>query len=170
MKSLLGKSRHPLKWSPMSKLMVWVLATVLFLTACGMQTDRVVASVGEYENYDFYTSGGFQDYTDYGKYYFTTSSLAGNPYLKRIQETDLDAINKHLDDFEKWIETMKDNDPSREIVVNYDFDRGTVDLEDYFYIDSEEWELETGHTLLTNYNIYFFDSQTQVLYYFHNNI
>lgn len=142
----------------------------LTLAACTVPEDKVVASLGAYENREFFTSGGFQDYTDYAKYYYTSTKVAENKYLKKIQETDLIAINAHLDDFEGWIETIKNSDASSEVVVNYDFDRKIIDTEDYFYIDSEEHIWTDGHTSLVRYNVYLFDAQTQLLYYFHNNI
>jgi hypothetical protein len=126
--------------------------------------------LGEYEKKEFFTSGRFQNYTDYAKYFFSSANVVENKYLNKIQETDCAIINTHLDDFERWIETIKDNEPSSEVVVNYDFDREIIDTEDYFYIDSEEHTWSDGHTSLVRYNIYLFDSQTQVLYYFHNNI
>ena len=90
--------------------------------------------------------------------------------MNKVQETDFVIINTHLDDFEGWIETIKDSEPSSEVVVNYDFDREIIDTEDYVYIDSEEHTWSNGYTALVRYNIYLFDTQTQVLYYFHNNI
>lgn len=143
---------------------------LLSFASCAVPEDKVVASLGEYENHVFFTSGGFQDYTDYAKYYYISAKVAGNKYLEEIQETDLVAINTHLDDFEKWIEAIKDSDASNEVVVNYDFDREIIDTDDYFYIDSEEHTWSDGYTSLVRYNIYFFDTQTQVLFYFHNNI
>ena len=157
----------------MKKQIVGVLVCVVFLlsiTSCTVFEDKAIASLGEYEKEEFFTSGGFQDYTDYAKYYYTSIDVESNKYFEKITEADLTAINTHLDDFEGWIETIRDSDPSNEVVVNYDFDRGIVDTEDYFYIDSEEHTWEDGSTSLTRYNIYIFDTQTQVLYYFHNNI
>lgn len=149
---------------------VCLLILVLSFVSCAAPEDIVIASLGEYEKHVFFTSGGFQDYTDYAKYYFTATITTGNKYLKKIQETDFSLINTHLDDFEGWIEAIKNSEPSNEVVVNYDFDRKIIDAEDYFYIESEEHTWDDGHTSLVNYNIYFFDTQTQVLYYFHNNI
>lgn len=143
---------------------------VLLFTACAAPEDDVVASLGKYDDRDFFTSGGFQDYTDYAKYYFTSAKVTENKHLKKVQETDFETINTHLDDFEGWIEAIRNSEPSNEVVVNYDFDRGIIDTEDLFYIDSEEHTWSDGHTSLVRYNIYLFDSQTQVLYYFHNNI
>ncbi len=143
---------------------------VLSLSACISLEDPVIASLGKYENREFFTSGGFQDYTDYAKYYYTSAKVTQNEYLRKIRETDLEVINTHLDDFEGWIETIKRSEPTSEVVVNYDFDRGIIDAEDYFYVDSEERTWSDGHTSLVNYNVYLFDTQTKVLYYFHNNI
>ena len=142
----------------------------LSFAACTAPEDNVVASLGKYKNRKFFTSGGFQDYTGYAKYYYTSINVAENRYLEKIQETDLDTINTHLDNFEEWIESIKNSDASSEVVVNYDFDRGIIDSEDYFYIDSEEHTWSDGHSSLVRYNIYLFDTQTQVLYFFHNNI
>lgn len=143
---------------------------VLPFASCASPEDNVVASLGEYKNREFFTSGGFQDYTDYAKYSYTSAEIIENKYLKKIQESDFTAISTHLDDFEEWIEAIKNSDASNEVVVNYDFDREIIDTEDYFYIDSEEHAWSDGHTSLMRYNIYFFDTQTQVLFYFHNNI
>ena len=146
------------------------VALLLSISSCAVPEDKVIVSLGEYEKNEFFTSGGFQDYTDYAKYYFTSANVVENKYLNKVQETDFAIINTHLDDFEGWIKTIKNSKPSSEVVVNYDFDRKIIDTEDYFYIESEEHTWPDGHTSLVNYNIYFFDTQTQVLYYFHNNI
>ena len=151
----------------MKKQIAVVLVCVVFLlsiSSCAVPEDKVIALLGEYEKKEFFTSGGFQDYTDYAKYYFTAAKVVENKYLTEIKETDFAIINTHLDDFEGWIETIKNSEPSSEVVVNYDFDRGIIDSEDYFYIDSEERTWSDGHPSLVNYNIYLFDTQTQVLY------
>ena len=157
----------------MKKQITVVLVCVVFLlsiTSCAVPEDKVIVSLGEYEKNEFFTSGGFQDYTDYAKYVYTSSNVVENTYLNKIQETDFAIINTHLDDFEGWIETIKNSEPLSEVVVNYDFDREIIDTEDYVYIDSEEHTWSDGHTSLVRYNVYLFDTQTQVLYYFHNNI
>ena len=150
--------------------LVCLFMFVLTLVSCAILEDAVIASLGEYDNCVFFTSGGFQDYTNYAKYYYTSTEVSENMYLKKIQEADLAIINTHLDDFEGWIEAIKNSEPSSEVVVNYDFDREIIDTEDYIYIDSEEHTWSDGYTTLVKYNVYLFDIQTQVLYYFHNNI
>jgi hypothetical protein len=140
------------------------------LSSCIAPEDKVLNSLGEFRSCEFYTCGGFQDYTDYAKYYYNPVDFTDNEYFSIIEQSDIDALNEHLDDFESCIEAHGYNDASSEIVVNYDFDRSLIDSEDYLYIDSEKHTWDDGYTSLVNYYIYFFDTQTNTLYYFHNNI
>ncbi len=155
-------------------LCICLLLIELSLSACEKPEDKVLISLGEYKNNVFYSEGVFQDFTFYAKYYYDNVDFTGNTYFTKINESDLAKINEHLDDFESWIETYKENDDSLEIVVNYDFDRAKIDKNDYIYINSEKlittWDDGTTTTSLASYDIYFFDTQTQILYYFHNNI
>ena len=132
--------------------------------------DEIITSLGQYTDYEFYTEGDFQDYTDYAKYYYESANFSENNHFTKIQNADFERINEHLDDFENWIASFKNNDESAEIVVNYDFDRNLIDKDDYIYISSEKHTYDNGQTSLVNYNIYFFDSQSKTLYYFHNNM
>ena len=158
----------------MKKQIVVVLVCVIFLlsiTSCAAPEDKVIASLGEYEKMEFFTSGGFQDYTDYAKYYYDSVDFTDNEYFAKIQDSDMDNLNNHLDDFEAWIETYRNGDPSREIVVNYDFDRSLIDNDDYLYVETEWFDSsDDGNAVFASYDVYFFDVQTNTLYYFHNNI
>ena len=157
----------------MQKQVAMILACVVLsvsISSCAIPEDPVIASLGVYEKKEFFSSGGFLDFTDYAKYYYTSANIVENKYLTQIQETDFAGINTHLDDFDGWIETIKNAEPFSEVVVNYDFDREIIDTGDYFYIDSEERTWSDGHTSFVRYSIYLFDTQTQVLYYFHNNL
>ncbi len=155
----------------MKKVCAFILmsALVLSLSSCATYEDEVLSSLGEYKDHVFYSEGAFQDFTDYGKYYYDSVDFSGNEYFSKIQPNDLEDLNEHLDDFERWIETFREGDASREIVVNYDFDRSIIDSEDYFYLESEE-DMFDGVLFLVNYDLYFFDSQTNTLYFFHNNV
>ncbi len=152
---------------------VIILSLIVFistLSSCTAPKYKVLSSLGEYKSHEFYTEGAFQDYTDYAKYYYNSVDFTDNEYFSKIQQSDIDALNEHLDNFESWIETYRKGDASREIVVNYDFDRSLIDSEDYLYIDSEKHTWDDGFTFLVSYDVYFFDTQTNTLYYFHNNI
>lgn len=91
-----------------AKSILTSICLVIFLftlTSCLMQEDKVLASLEKYEKEEYFTSGGFQDYTDYAKYRC-----------------------------------------------------------------SYEVTLEDGTSSITSFSIYFFDTKSQVLYYFHNNV
>ena len=147
-----------------------ILSVILLLPACLAPEDKVLNSLGKYKSHEFYTSGGFQDFTDYAKYYYDSVDFTDNEYFSKIGQSDIDVLNEHLDNFENWIETYREGDATREIVVNYDFDRSLIDSEDYLYIYSEKHTWDDGYTSLEYYDVYFFDTQTNTLYYFHNNI
>lgn len=142
----------------------------LSLSSCQALGNPIISALGTYSHREFYSEGAFQDFTDYGKYYFISTSVGQSPYFRPLQASDLPVIHEHLDDFENWIEVFRSTDPSRKIVQNYDFDRQIIDTEDYIYLVSETHTWNDGHTSLVSYTLYFFDSQSLVLYYFHNNI
>lgn len=134
--------------------------------------DEVMASLGRYEKREYYTSGGFQDYTDYAKYKYNDIELEGNPYLKPVTEENLTEFKGYLENFEGWIETISESDPNNEVVLCYDFSASLINEEDYLFVDnraSSEDEEFLGSPY-TNYNLYFFDTKSSTLYYFHNNI
>ncbi|MBR2889592.1 MAG: hypothetical protein IKC09_04870 [Oscillospiraceae bacterium] len=152
------------------RIVLSVLLLTMSLASCKALENEVVASLGVYESREFYTSGGFQDFTDYAKYYFGSAEVVNNVYFTKVRERDFAELNRLLDNFESWIQIIRRDDQTSSVVVNYDFERKIIDLEDYIYVESEEHTWPDGHISLVNYNVYIFDWQTQVLYYFHNNI
>ena len=114
-----------------------------------------LVSLPDYESKEFYTSGGFQDFTDYAKYHYAEVDMTENAYFTKIQESDISKIHTHLDDFENWVEIHRKSDSSNELVIHYDFDRSIIDEGDYIYIESEGHTWSDGHTSFTKYNVYF---------------
>ena len=156
------------------KILAVLCLCIFIFQSCVAPEDKVLNSIEKYKDHEFYSEGAFQDFTDYAKYYYDSVDFTDNKYFSKIQQSDIDNLNEHLDDFEAWIDTYREGDASREIVVNYDFDRSLIDFEDYLHIYSETsthtWDDGTTTTFFINYDIYFFDTQTNTLYYFHNNI
>lgn len=148
---------------------VCLLCVTLLLESCEATQDKIANSLGKYDRYEFYTHNGFQDFTDYGKYYYTSANVEKNNNFSLVTAEDREWVFAYLDDYEQWIETYREDDPKEELVVNYDFDRTIIDGLDYFYIDDKADEDDT-YGRFNSYNIFFFDTQTSVLYYFHNNI
>lgn len=153
----------------MKRLALSILMIILTLTttSCGIQTrqDEVLSSLGKYDSKQVWTHGEFQDYTDFGKYSYSSVSIDRNIYFQKVSTTDTQTICAFINNFEDWIDTFRNNDPNDELVSNYSFDRSIIDTEDYFYIYEGENYPQFGC-----YDVWFFDSQTKILYYFHNNI
>lgn len=153
----------------MKRLFTTVLAAILALnlTGCGIESreEQVLDTLGQYEYRHFYTSGGFQDYTDFALYTYAAADLTDNPYFAPLTGQDTEALKGFLDNFEGWVDIIGANDPSNELVVNYAFDRTILDSGDWFYLYEGENYPKYGC-----YDLWIFDSQTNVLYYFHNNI
>lgn len=147
-------------------VLVLSLLLLLFLPSCTRQ-GKVLRSVGACESEQFWTHGTFQDYTDFGVYTFSSDvDLSRNRYFAAVGEADIETLFKYIDHFEQWVENIRTTDPADELAVNYAFDHAIVDTEDYFYIyDDERYEIE-----FCCFDVWFFDTQTNTLYYFHDNI
>ena len=125
----------------------------------------VIASLPQADTSDCYYSDGFQDYTDYCKYYYAKQEnvleeVKNNPYFKPVTPDDITELNSYFDNFEVWLEYVEYQD-------KYDFQRNYIDTEDYFYIENDE--ISEKHKYW-DYDVYFFDVQTQTLFFIHNNI
>jgi len=152
------------------------LVGILLLIACGLviaglvlfgysrlpgKTHAVVSSLGKYADRVFYTSGGFQDFTDYAKYHYPsidTKRLENSVYFQQVGEGSPDALHAYIQNFEGWIGIHAGSD----LAVHYDFDKACIGPEDFFYLQAENG--------FDSYNLYFLDFQENTLYYFHNNI
>lgn len=153
-------------------LLAALLAVLFVLSSCAeTKYDAVALSLGRYDNMEYYTDGGFQDHTDYAKYTYSSPTLADNKYLVRLDKRRVERLNGYLDDFEKWVDLIREGNPKNELAENYDFDRSAIDDGDYYYIDGRYSETlsDIDYNDQSLYDIYFFDMQTNTLYYFHNN-
>lgn len=151
---------------------VFVIGFLIILVICFLPAfflpapeDEVLVSLGEPVSSKIYTEGVFQDFTHYGKYKFESIDIDNNEYFKQITpETEKDFL-RHLEDFEGWVELIRENDPGQEVPKEYDFTTNVISEDDYLYIYDDPDYPDLG-----SYNVYFFDTETLTLYYFHNNI
>lgn len=125
--------------------------------------EQVINSIGEYECDCYYSNNVVQDHTDYAVYSFENPDIENAQSFKEV--TDTTEIDAYLDDFEKWVRLQS----SSEVNKYYDFDRSTIDTADYFYIADKAFE-DSYYKQFAYYDLYIFDSQTEKLYFFHNNI
>ncbi len=159
----------------MGKKMMILLACLIFasmfcLGGCfEMPVDEVLASLGDYTHKEFYTSGGFQDFTDYAKYHYDDVDLKDNPYLKQVNDENISEFYEYLESFEGWVHVHAEDDPENELVREYDFNTDVISEDDYVYVKNN-YDGDNGNFRFSDYDIYFFDSQSKILYFFHNNI
>lgn len=146
-----------------------IVSVALALCSCSLpEKDKVLTSLGKYEDSEVYSKGIFINYTDYAKYRFDAPALDGNEYFVKIDESNLYILIDHLDAFDGIIEAYREEKDSYEIVVNYDFDRTLIDSEDYIYIFSKAYDPDDENLTLVDFKVYFLDKQTGTLYYFYN--
>lgn len=150
---------------------IMILCLLCALLSCTQQ-GKVLKSIGKYDSEDFYTNGGFQDYTDYAKYRYKSVDLEDNEYFSLMNEDDIQKLNLYINNFENRVATIGDGDATNELVVNYDFDRSMIDTDDCYYIyDKMGTPIgESEYQQFDSYDVYFLDFQTNTVYYFHSNI
>ena len=81
---------------------------------------------------------------------------------KGYTEDDISGILAYVDNFEEWVRTCEDFPKD-----SYEFDQSRIGVGDYFFILNKYGEAEKA---FWNYNLYYFDVDAGMLYYFHNNI
>ncbi len=154
----------------MKKLAFFLLAALLLLSGCGFEPS-ILDSLPSYRDREFYTEGAFQDYTDYGKYYYdgiTEEMLARNPHFSKVTAVEVDLLLLLLDDFENWVEVIGEDS---ELSAHYDLDRSVIAEGDYVHIEAEKLDtFSDGSIVWASYSVYYFDWDSNILYYFHNNI
>ena len=125
--------------------------------------DPIIASLPEYKNSECYYSDGFQDFTNYSKYYFSKDDMEkikNNKYLNPVTSDNIEELNGYFENFEGWIKFV-------DYKEKYDFKRDVIDADDYFYIENDKTIQEQKYW---DYNVYFFDVETKTLYFIHSNI
>ncbi len=130
-------------------LLVTHLGTLISRKEMAAQWKTVIISLGRAMSVQRYSCAGFGDSTE------SKNELLG-----------------YIDNFENWVNVTREDDDDNALVVNYHFSRDDIDGSDYLYIyDREGKPIGDGaYSKYDYYNVYFFDSQTTTLYYFHNNI
>ena len=146
-------------------VLLLVVCSLFLASGCVAPKDPVLTSLGTYSTGKLYTSGEFQDYTDYAKYAFDHVDVLNSPYFLQIDPAGEKRLIAHIANFEGWVKTIAARDPMDEVVVHYDFDTSIISEDDYLYIYDDPDYQQFG-----NYDVYFLDMETLVLYYFHNNI
>lgn len=145
-------------------LVLLLVGSVWLLGLLFVPKDSILNSLPDYKSKAFYTCGGFQDHTDYAKYTYpiNETALIRNPYFLSVTDEVIPDILSYIENFQGWVEICHDF-PKEE----YDFDTAMVEAGDYFYLHTKYEESDKKYW---NYDLYYFDLDSGILYYFHNNL
>lgn len=116
---------------------------------------------------EYFDKNGFQDYTDYCKYYYNESNnlFVENDKYSLVKMEDIENIRSYFTDFESWMkEANRDNE--------YDFNDSCISEGDYIYIKTKEGKSigDSIYKKFDDYSIYFYDVESATLFYIHTNI
>lgn len=143
----------------MKKLSIYIALILVFLTFFGCTQNTI--NLPEYSDSQCYYSEGFQDYTDFCKYYYDEESVenfASHSEFQQVTETDIEDIKSYFADFENRVKT-------EEYYKNYDFDNKTqIKTGDYFCIITQN-----SNDKFADYDVYYYDTEKFVLYFIHSN-
>ena len=120
-----------------------------------------VIPAGYHDSEEFFDPDGFQDYTDYCKYYYRDASrFENNSEYHKIDKSEIDEVKGYFTNFREWMATEKR-------LSDYDFDIRCITVGDYVRIVNDETNESYEYA---DYDVYFFDTETCILYYIHANI
>lgn len=139
-------------------LLLPLLAHLGIVVVAALLSENVSSSLPEWETSECYRGDGFQDYTDYCKYYYSkkdnvVEQFRVNKYFKQVSPIDVERVRSFFEDFEGWVKF-------EDYAAHYDFESECVDTADYFYIENDGY---------ASYDVYLFDTQTSILYFIHSN-
>lgn len=122
------------------------------------KSDLLVTAMGEFTTEEHYSYGWWQDGATYSKYTYNSADL-NNEYLSPIAESDIEKIKLNISEFEFWVSSSGEDEKDKTLYENYDFDVSIIDTNDYWFI---EYDGEDER----DFELFIFDTETNVLYRF----
>ena len=122
------------------------------------KSELLLTSMGEFTTEEHYRYGWWQDGATYSKYTYKSADL-NNEYLSQITESDIEEIEHNISEFEFWVSSSKTSEDDKTLYENYDFDVSIIDTNDYWFI---EYDVEDT----SDFELFIFDTETNVLYGF----
>lgn len=150
----------------MKKILTLILL-LFILTGCTMLSDKLILD-GYYEKEEHIDKEGFQDYTDYCKYFYKDDAddkFITHSNYNQVKEDDIENLISYFDNFKSVISSSNRSD-------EYDFEINSITKGDYYHLRSKEGNKigESSYEKFDNYTVYLYDIETHTLIYIHNNI
>lgn len=157
--------KNMIKAFPFVILFILISVIIFFLIAITVpeifeKCSDFEKSLPKYLDKAEYCDGGFGDFTEYSEYYYAKDKIAefqNNGYFKLVEDKDIEHITRYFKHFENNIESFKYKD-------KYNFHTSQIKENDYFYIKNK------SDTEFTNYDVYYVDTNKNVMYFIHFNI
>lgn len=148
-------------------LSVIVLIGVIICISVYSSSENKEVLKGYIGKEEYFDRNGFQDYTDYCKYYYNESNklFLENDKYSLVKMEDIENIRSYFTNFESWMkEANRDNE--------YDFNDSCISEGDYIYIKTKEGKSigDSIYKKFDDYSIYFYDVESATLFYIHTNI
>ncbi|MGL4107472.1 hypothetical protein [Clostridium sp. LP20] len=138
-----------------------IIGLIISLSGCSSSSDKRILK-GYISKEEYFDKEGFQDYTDYCKYYYDKSSdlFSESDTYSMVKENDIENIKSFFINVASWMEAAERSE-------EYDFDDSCISEGDYFNISLVG---NSNHQKFDNYSVYFYDTQSATLFYIHSNI
>ena len=137
-----------------------LICIALQVSGCVYVRDEAIPR-GYLRTEEYHDADGMQDSIDYCKYFYGSDGretlLASGKYQEANAE-DVRLLQAYFEDFRSWMEAADQHE-------RYDFDAEIINAGDLFFLRTKEGYPEFGY-----YSLYFFDCESNVLYYIHANI
>lgn len=147
-------------------LLLLSILTILLMTLSCSKSGAVGIPEGYTSCEEYFDKIGFQDYSDYCKYYYPSDeAVKTTEGFRPVLGRDIDDIKGYFEDFAEWMEMDERSE-------EFDFDSSCMNEGDFYRILSAEGEsvedLKFGK--YDDYTVYYFDTETLTLYYIHTSI
>lgn len=141
-----------------------ILSIILSLFGCSSNK----YNLPKYDKKECFYSNGFQDYTDYCKFYYnfeTIKQFESDKRFAKVKDSDIIKLKSFLEDF-------NENVINQSYYSKYDFDYNTQIKEgDYFCVVTRDNEDSNNisYNTFDSYEVYYVDMEKNILYFFHSN-
>ncbi len=120
---------------------------------------------GFYKAEEYFDPFATQDSVDYCKYYYNSEYdvIFSNKYSK-ISEENIQGIKEYFSKFKEWMDAC-------DRLKEYDFDENIIDNNDFCLLyDKSNYNNNVEYKKFEYFTIYFYDTNSHILYYIHANI
>lgn len=156
----------------MKRMILLLLALCCILTGCVKIPPTGPLGMPEYDKLESYSCNGWQDVTYYEKYHYhgiDAEFFNDNPHFTVVTQENMQELLQYVSIHENAVNS---HSADNEVRQNYDFDKECISEGDNMRIRDREGDRigQSFYEKYEDYEIYFFDMEGQILYYFSNNI